>query len=162
MKSTILKALLDSTYLLPTFGIEIEGLTDEEIAKLREAKIKGKVKLYCSPLSWIEIIGKVCREMEHAKIELDEIIDNAVKSLLKSKFYEWILPNPEAVKLAFKLRRLGHKDNIDNLLYATSIKEGIILLTMDEALKRFLSKNNLKTENLLDHKDLLKELERHR
>ena len=74
MNSTVLKVLLDSTYLLPSFGIEVEGLTDREIAGLRKAKIEGKVKFYCSPLSWIEIIGKVCREIEHANIELDNMI----------------------------------------------------------------------------------------
>ena len=161
MNSTVLKVLLDSTYLLPSFGIEVEGLTDREIAGLRKAKIEGKVKFYCSPFSWIEIISKVCREIEHAKIELDEIIESAVKSLLKSGFYEWISPSSEAVELAFKLRRLGHKDNIDNLLYATSIKENLILLTMDKDLKRFLSRNGLKTKNILSHNELLKELERH-
>jgi len=56
------------------------------------------------------------QKIEHAKIELDEIIESAVKSLLKSGFCEWISPSSEAVELAFKLRRLGHKDNIENLL----------------------------------------------
>lgn len=29
------KVLLDTTYLLPTFGVEVEGLSEEDIAKLR-------------------------------------------------------------------------------------------------------------------------------
>ena len=101
------------------------------------------------------------QKIEHAKIELDEIIESAVKSLLKSGFYEWISPSSEAVELAFKLRRLGHKDNIDNLLYATSIKENLIILTMDKDLKKFLSRNGLKIKNILSHKELLKELKHH-
>jgi len=84
MNSTALKVLLGSTYLLLSFRIKVEGLTDREIAGLRKAKIEGKVKFYCSPFSWIEIIGKVCREIEHANIELDKIMESAVKSLLRS------------------------------------------------------------------------------
>jgi hypothetical protein len=56
-----------------------------------------------------------------------------------------------------KLRTLGHRDN-NNLLYATSALNGIQLLTMDEDLKNFLSKNNFKVDGLINHKNLLKML----
>lgn len=59
MNTTVLKVLLDSTYLLPTFGIEVEGLLDEYLARLREIAMKGKVKFYCLTVVWVEIIGKV-------------------------------------------------------------------------------------------------------
>ena len=83
-------------------------------------------------------------------------MDLAVKSLIDSGFYEWLIPTSDAVKLAFKLRRLGHKDVIDNLLYATSVVNNMQLLTMDENLKNFLLKNNLKVDNLINHEKLLK------
>ncbi|RLE87432.1 MAG: hypothetical protein DRJ49_06445 [Thermoprotei archaeon] len=62
-------------------------------------------------------------------------MDIAIKSLLKSEFYRWIKPTYAAVKLTFKLRKLGHRDNIDNLLYATSIVNEMVFLTMDKDLK---------------------------
>jgi len=150
-----LKVLLDSTYLLPTFGIEVEGLLDEHLARLREIAVKGRVRLYCLTVTWIEVIGKVCRESQRLKIDLGETINTAIKSLLTSGFYEWIQPPPNAVKLAFKLRMLGHKDIIDNLLYATSVVNDMVFLTMDEDLKNFLMKRGFKTDNLMDHIQLL-------
>ncbi|MEM3442601.1 MAG: hypothetical protein QXM86_01895, partial [Candidatus Bathyarchaeia archaeon] len=89
---------------------------------------------------------------------IDTVIDIAIKSLLESGFYKWLTPTSEAVKLAFKLRTLGHRDNIDNLLYATSIENNMLLITMDEDFKKFLSKNNFKVNNLINHESLLKRL----
>jgi hypothetical protein len=37
MSSSTIKVLLDSTYILPSFGVEVEGLSDEHVAQLREA-----------------------------------------------------------------------------------------------------------------------------
>jgi len=158
MTSTAVKVLLDSTYLLPTFGIEVEGLTSRHIAELREAHVKGKVRFYCLSTVWVEVIGKVCRERERLRIDIKDVLRRAVDSLLKSEFYEWITPDAEAVKLAFELRTLGHRDNIDNLLYATSIEKSMIFLSMDKEFKRFLSKNGYKTENFLGHEELLKKV----
>jgi len=155
MSSTALKVLLDSTYLLPSFGIEVEGLQNEHIIQLREAVIKGKIRFYCLTVVWVEVIGKVFRESQRLKLDIEEILDIAIKSLLESGFYEWIQPTSEAVKLAFKLRKLGHRDNIDNLLYATSITNNMIFLTMDENFKNFLLKEGYKVNNLMNHTQLL-------
>ncbi|MEM2734657.1 MAG: hypothetical protein QXJ19_07880, partial [Candidatus Bathyarchaeia archaeon] len=88
----------------------------------------------------------------------DDVIEVAVRSLLESGFYEWLTPTSNAIKMAFKLRMLGHKDNVDNLLYATSIENNMLLLTMDEEFKKFLLKNNFKVNNLVNHKSLLEKL----
>lgn len=69
---------------------------------------------------------------------VESIINLAVRSLLKSGFYEWLTPLPEAVMLASKLRILGYRDNIDNMLYATSVDSDLLLLTMDYDLRGFL------------------------
>jgi len=45
MSSTIIKVLLDTTYLLPIFGIEVEGLSDEDIKKLRSLNVEKKIEL---------------------------------------------------------------------------------------------------------------------
>ncbi|MDI9619271.1 MAG: hypothetical protein QFX33_00395 [Candidatus Nezhaarchaeota archaeon] len=158
MSSTTLKVLLDSTYILPSFGIEVEGLSADHIVRLREAGVKGEVKFYCLTVVWIEIIGKICRERERLNKNIDDIIEVSVKSLLESGFYKWLTPTSNAVRIAFKLRMLGHKDNVDNLLYATSLDNDMLLLTMDEELKEFLLKNNFKADNLVDHEGLLKML----
>lgn len=157
MNST-LKVLLDSTYLLPSFGIEVKRLSDEDIKRLRRAVIEGRIKLYCLSIVWVEVLGKVCREAQRLRRDIKEILEIAVKSLLESGFYTWIEPAFEAVKLAFELRMLGHKDIIDNLLYATSVVNKMIFLTMDDELKKFLSKKNYKVDNLMNHEQLFSEI----
>lgn len=150
--------LLDSTYLLPSFGIEVEGLSDGQIRALREAWLRGLVRFYCLSIAWVEVIGKVCREARKSGLEIGDVVDTAIRSLLGSGVYKWIDPAPDAIKLAFKLRLAGHKDVIDNLLYATSITRNAVFLTMDEALKDFLVKHGFSVENLMNHEQLLRRL----
>lgn len=160
MSFSPIKVLLDSTYILPSFGVEVEGLSIDHITRLREVSIKGKVKFHCLSVIWIEVIGKICREKERLREkEIEKVIDIAIKSLLDSGFYKWLTPTSEAIKLAFKLRMLGHRDNIDNLLYSISQKNNMLFLTMDEDFKKFLLKNNFKVDNLINHEDLLKMLD---
>ncbi|MEM3550409.1 MAG: hypothetical protein QXV01_04880 [Candidatus Bathyarchaeia archaeon] len=158
MNFSPVKVLLDSTYLLPSFGVEVEELSLDHIAKLREAGVKGKVNFHCLSTVWVEVMGKICREKERLKEDIEKIIEIAVKSLLESGFYKWLTPTSDAVKMAFKLRMLGHRDNIDNLLYATSAENNMLLLTMDEDFKKFLLQNNFKVDNVLNHETLLKRL----
>ena len=154
----VLDVLLDSTYLLPSFGIEVERLSDEHIRALRGAWSRRLVRFYCLSVVWVEVIGKVCREARRSGVEISDVIDTAIMSLLKSGVYEWISPTPEAIRLAFKLRLAGHKDIIDNLLYATSITRDMVFLTMDEALKQFLIEHGFSVESLLDHEQLLRKI----
>ena len=153
-----LDVLLDSTYLLPSFGIEVEGLADEHIRALRETWSRGLVRFYCLSVVWVEVIGKVCREARRSGVEVGDVVNTAIRSLLESGVYEWVNPTPDAIKLAFKLRLAGHKDVIDNLLYATSITRNMVFLTMDKALRDFLVKHGFGVENLMDHERLLRKL----
>ena len=159
MSYTGLKVLLDSTYILPSFGIEVDGLSDEHLAQLRQARINGKVRFYCLSVVWVEVLGKVYRESKRLKVDIEDIVKIAVTSLLESGFYEWIHPSSDTIRLAFKLRMLGHKDNIDNLLYATSLTNNMIFLTMDDDLKEFLLEHGYETNNLMNHRSLLNKLE---
>ena len=150
------RILLDSTYLLPTFGIEVRGLSDEDLQGMRELLLRGEAEFFCLPITWIELIGKIHREAERAGIDAMGRVEEAVKSLMEGGYYQWIDPSAEDVIMAFKLRRLGHRDIIDNLLYAASITRNMILLTMDRELKEFLKKNGYKIDHLIDHKTLLR------
>ena len=90
-------------------------------------------------------------------VEISDVVDTAISSLLDSGVYNY-KSTSDATKLASKLRLAGHKDVIDNLLYATSITRSMIFLTMDKALKDFLIKHGLNTESLMDHRQLLRRL----
>lgn len=148
------KILLDSTYLLPVFGIEVEGLTARDLEKLREASLTGEIQPHALTTCWIEILGKVAREAQRRKIDVTGIAEKAIKSLTESETIRWIKPEPEALRLALKLRLLGHRDMIDNLLYATAVTRGMTLLTMDSGLVHFLRKHNLPEQNIKKHTEL--------
>jgi hypothetical protein len=45
---------------------------------------------------------------------------------------------------ALRLYRLGHKDMIDNILYASAARLGLRLLTLDGDLKKFVLEKQLK------------------
>ena len=149
------RILLDSTYLLPTFGMEVEGISDEDLKGMRELLLRGDVEFFCLSTTWIELIGKICREAERRGIDVAERFREAVKSLMEGGYYRWIEPSAEDILMAFNLRRLGHRDIIDNLLYAASINRGMKLLTMDRELKEFLRRHNYKIDHLIDHSILL-------
>lgn len=50
----------------------------------------------------------------------------------------------ETFKEAFKLQMPGHKDMIDNILYAASTALNLKLLTLDTELKEFIDEKGLK------------------
>ena len=155
MSSTV-RALLDTTYLLPSFGISVRGLTRRDLADMRDAGLAGNVEYFCLSACWVELIGKVVRETSKVGLNLNSIVRRSVPSLLRSGLYRWIDPPDEAVLLAFRLRAEGHKDVVDNLLYATALIEGMRLVTMDEALRRFLEERGYETGILVTHRELLR------
>lgn len=148
------RVLLDSTYLLPTFGIDVEGLSDDDIRILRELGL-GRVRYYCLSVVWVEVLGKVHKEAVRRNITLGEWVNVAIESLLNSGFYDWIYPSSSALKLALELRQKGHRDMIDNLLYGSAISEGMIFLTMDTTFLDFLKRNGYSVDNVFDHVKLI-------
>ncbi len=155
-KSMKYDVLLDSSYLLPTFGIQVEGITNEDLLSLRKIWLNGLVNFYCLSVSWIEILGKVCRESHKIKVNLEDTVRTASLSVTESGVYKWINPPSEALSIAYTLCVKGHKDMIDNLLYATSVVYDMIFLTMDSTLKDFLARNDFLTENVMTHRELFK------
>ncbi|RLF05016.1 MAG: hypothetical protein DRJ60_06255 [Thermoprotei archaeon] len=153
-----MKILLDTTYLLPTFGIEVKGLTSEDILKLRSLVVDGNIKLYCSSIIWPELLGKVFREINRQKRAENLDIKMAIRALFNPKFYKWIKPGRRSIELAYNLRRLGHPDMIDNILYALSITRKMIFLSMDLDFKDFLVKRNFPISSFLSHDELFERL----
>ena len=57
-----MKAIVDTTYLLPTFGIGVKELNDTALLELRRHVLQGNLQLYCLTTIWSELLGKVHRE----------------------------------------------------------------------------------------------------
>ncbi len=152
-KKNTLKIVVDTTYLLPVFGIGVEGLSDEDLLLLRKLSLEGIVELHLVSVIWSELLGKVYREARKHGVD-SKRIEVAIKSLYNPRFYKWIKPGYKAIMLAYRVRKLGHRDNIDNILYATATTRKMLFLSMDKELKEFLSKVRLPSNNIVSHKEL--------
>ncbi len=149
----VIKVLLDSSYILPSFGIEISELSDDDLLKLEALRASNVVRFFYSDIIWIEILPKVVKEYNKKGLQLNgEVVRKSVESLMKTA--ELVSPGLLAVVEALNLRLLGHGDMIDNLLYGIAVEKGFNLLSMDKDLKAFLKRKKLQHGVIMDHKEL--------
>lgn len=127
--------LLDTSFLLPTLGVDVREITSSDLELIRTAS--KKARFHCSYVSFVEILGLVGKESKRVD---SKTVSSGLGSLLGSGLYEWTNPSPAAIRLALELRTKGHKDNIDNLLYATAADSKMLFLSLDDDLRRFLAK----------------------
>ncbi|MEM2902552.1 MAG: PIN domain nuclease [Candidatus Bathyarchaeia archaeon] len=142
-----IKLLLDSTYLLPIIGVEVEGV-ERTLITLKKLREEDKAEYYYTPFNILEILGKL------SKLKYDL---NRVAAGLYAIEEEFTLTyqTAEGCVKALNLRSRGHRDIIDLLLYTTSLTRSIRFLTRDDNLIDFLDKNDQTTENVLREHELL-------
>ncbi|MDA4111583.1 MAG: hypothetical protein OK439_03530 [Thaumarchaeota archaeon] len=131
--------LLDTTFLLPTLGFEVREIETNDLRSLMSASKSG-TRLFCSYVSFIEIFGKLARNLSKITFAQSSV-EEGIRSLLESNTYEWVNPTTEALTKAFSLRLKGHKDNIDNILYSIASTSNMFFLSLDLELRKFLAKN---------------------
>lgn len=159
-----MRILLDSTYLLPVFGIEVKGLAPNDYRVLRDMARRGMITLHYSPVSWVEIVGSIAKRVrivEEKRDSIEALIMTAFDSIIKSRILQEVVPTTKDLKLALKMRLLGHKDVIDNLLYSMAYNNGMVFLSMDESLKEFLKEHedeDLDPSIVKDHGTLFGEM----
>jgi PIN domain nuclease of toxin-antitoxin system len=73
-----------------------------------------------------------------------ELFRQGLRSVLESGRYKKIKETSETFNKALRLYELGHKDMIDNILYASSAQLNLKLLTLDNKLKQFIYEKSLK------------------
>lgn len=154
--------LLDTTYVLPLFGIEI-SLDDsfrEEIKQLWKNGVNN-YKIYLSSASIIESVYKLNREYRNLKDS--EILDRyhtILPTIIRSKIVKIIDPflNPVIAETSMKIREYGHKDLMDCWIAASAIQINAIFLTEDKELRTLLNKYpKLKINKIIDWKMLRRE-----
>ncbi len=59
-KSRVVKILLDTTYLLPVVGIDVEGI-ERPLTILKKLREEGKIEIYYTSFSILEILGKLSK-----------------------------------------------------------------------------------------------------
>jgi PIN domain nuclease of toxin-antitoxin system len=141
--------LLDTPFLLPTLGLDVREITKSDLESIQAAS--KKVRFHCSYASFVEILGLVGKK---SRQEDAKAVSTGIDSLLTSDLYRWINPSLGAIRLALELRTKGHKDNIDNILYATAADSKLLFLSLDEELRRFLARNGYDTGLIVNADEL--------
>lgn len=152
-KSRVVKILLDTTYLLPVVGIDVEGI-ERPLTILKKLREEGKIEVYYTPFSILEILGKL------SKIDFDrERVEMGLKAIRES--FRVTHPTVKGYMKALKLRRKGFRDLIDLLLYTTSRTRRLNFLTRDRDLIEFLKKVGEDVDNVVYEEELEKFVEKH-
>ena len=137
------RLLVDTSFLLPALGIDVEEEVYDAIAKFRDYEI------YYIEVSLIEAMWSIIKRV---KIEDREIVRKGLESI-KDTYHKLELPMNSLLK-AWEIYRKAHRDYIDALLYSASIIKGIPFLTIDKTLKKNLEKDGYNTENILFPNDI--------
>ena len=132
-----LRLLVDTSFLLPAMGIEIEKEAMEAIRYFRMAEV------HYLEVSIVEAMWKIIKVVPADKLDR---VREGIEAIMET--YKQVNPNPQAYIDAYKLYREGHKDYIDNLLYATSQKLHLPLLTADREFIDFLKEKGHPIHNI--------------
>ena len=133
-----LEVLLDTSFILPTFGVEVE---EEVYVALRN--LKGE-KIYYLEGGLLEALWVVLRVLD--KIPID-IVEKGVEVIRRD--YILLEPSGKAIIEAMKIYDLGHRDYIDTLHYTTALHYDVKWLTIDKTFIEFLRKNEYRVEDIV-------------
>ena len=137
-KKNTLKILLDTTFILPTLGIDV----GEEVEKCIERLGKTKAELYYSRFSILESLWIAARLIRDKSFDMERF-RQGLRSVTRSGKYIVIEEDDRVFEEALKLYGLGHRDMMDNILYASSAVLGLKLLSVDTELKEFIQSKGL-------------------
>jgi predicted nucleic acid-binding protein len=132
------KILIDTSFLLPAFGIDVEEEVYKAIRHFR------RFDVYYIELEILEAIWKILRIFDRTKLYRIFLGLESIKRTYK------ILEIPSKAYLeAIEIYDRGHKDYIDALLYTTAKHSNIPLLTIDFTFIEFLKKNGYQIKNII-------------
>ena len=132
------KLLLDTSFLLPTLGVGTRRDVTKGIENLAHMEVRP-----C--FSWFSILESLYAA---TKLKKSSAFDKArfedgLRSVLEGGSYERSEEGYDVFSRANELRDLGHRDMIDNILYANSVANHLKLLTVDGGLRAFIREHGL-------------------
>ena len=132
------KFLLDTSFLLPTVGVDAKREVAKGLENLAQMGAQASYSRF-SILELLYVATKLKRSSEFDKARFDD----GLRSVLDGTAYERSEEGSGAFSMANELRDLGHRDMIDNILYATSATNGLKFLTVDSELRSFIRGHKL-------------------
>ena len=133
-----LNLLIDTSFLLPAMGIEVENEVLEAI------KYFHLVNVHFMEVSVLEAMWKILKIIPREKLNLVYRGLSAIKET-----YTLVSAPPNAYVKAYEMLHRGHRDYVDNLLYATAHEEKMFFLTNDQDFIDFLTSTGYPTESVL-------------
>lgn len=135
------KVLLDTTFLLPSFGVDV----GEEVEACLKLLAEGRFEVYYSRYSLLEALFILSREVRRGRLQPWEASEMAEEGALAVVYGLRAADEPPAVLgEAIRIYSLGHRDIFDDLLYATALVNELRLLTLDEELRSFVRRSGLR------------------
>ncbi len=154
------KLLLDTTYLLPIFGVSVK-LKDYNVLFPR---LINKYSILYNPVSLVEakwiITGLSRRKPSIREVLLNRFREGLRAILGDERFSQTALTNDEVEEIADELLlRYGVNDYFDRIIYATAVHYNIMLLTEDKELHNLLeNKDAPKPRGVIRWDDIIKRL----
>ncbi len=108
------------------------------LRKLAEAE----AKISYSSFSILESLWTLARAVQKDTFDL-ETFRLGLRSIMESGRYDKVSQDSEVFNEALRIYQLGHRDMIDNILYASTLRLDLRLLTLDENLKEFIEAHGL-------------------
>lgn len=137
--SHVRSILLDTTYLLPVFGIDVGLDSSSSIQGTLSRLVEKETVLHISDLSPFEAFIKAYRIAEKLRDEKGK--DEARLGLLTIVRGDWLTRidhnDDEIIEEAFRIRQ-KHNDPFDCFIFATAMVRQIPLVTEDRAAQGFL------------------------
>ncbi|TFG11334.1 PIN domain-containing protein [Candidatus Thorarchaeota archaeon] len=132
------RILLDTSFLLPTLGVEVEHEVMEVIPRLNHEE----VQLFYSHWSLLESSWFATKQIKQDTYQKTRF-RRGLLSITKTGHYNAVSTGPDDYMIALDLFQMGHSDMIDNLLYATALRNQQQFLTIDTEFSKFVAKNEI-------------------
>ncbi|MBS7637477.1 PIN domain-containing protein [Candidatus Bathyarchaeota archaeon] len=132
------RILVDTSFLLPALGLEVEGEVYEAIKHFH------RVEVCYIEACMLEAMWKVLKLVSEREVDL---VKRGIEAIRNS--YTIVTPGAIAFSEAYSLYHEVHKDFIDNLLYAVSYEHKIPFLTIDRKFIQILESKGKDTSNLV-------------
>lgn len=151
---TYYRVLLDTSYLLPMFGLEVDIAPSEEINDLIASLTEGDGEIHVQDLSALEAYGKTVRIAEKTKIEEGKLLaaQGYIDFLSDQTMIHYSFSNFVVFQEAQKIRE-KHRDLFDCFIFGTACAYNLLLVTEDK-----FAHNNITTTTVWDWKTLKKKI----
>ena len=149
LEEGVRKLIVDTSFLLPALGVEVEDEVTRVIPYFRFFKV------YYLEVCILEAMWRILRLIPEGKLGR---VEEGLKAIRET--YTLIEPPPKAYIEAYKLYHKGYRDYINVLLYCTARELNIPLLTIDRPLIEFLKEIKYDVGLVLTPEKLIRGLKR--